>query len=82
MPPGLVAVVVIVVVGFLISMCGAMMDKTRAAPYRKLGNSVGVETAIPQHSATTYQNAASAVDGQRTKKDVTYMVIDGRLVDS
>lgn len=73
-------VVILLILGFLISMTGALRDKTRAKPYQKLGG-VPAPDSSEKMPLVSYQNAAEYA-GQPKQNVVTYCVIDGRLVDS
>ena len=77
-PKGMVGFVILLALGFLISMTGALRDKTRAKPHQKVS---GVPAADGSETTplVSYQNAAE--DGGQPKQ-ITYCVIDGRLVDS
>jgi hypothetical protein len=76
-PPGLVVLLVLCIVGFLISMTGALRDKTRASPYQQLANSPNGDGGASPAGVSYQQDYRS-----RKQKVVKYTVIDGRLVDS
>ena len=70
LPSGLIALIVLLFVGFFFSMVAAVRRKKSSHRYKKLGHTDVLESDPNPSSA-----AAPA------KKAVTYSVIDGRLVD-
>ena len=70
-------------VGFLISMFGAIRAKSNKSKYQRIGNvSADNRNGIP--TITSYQDASAAVQyslPSNLKSDITYCVIDGRLID-
>ena len=82
-PRGLVVVLGLLLIGFAVSMRGSIRKKSLETEYQPLG-SAGTASALAQSQmvATSYQNPAGdgyAIPPQQ--KDLTYCVIDGRLVD-
>lgn len=83
-PPGFVVFFVLLASGFAMSMSGSMRRKSAEAKYQPVS---GVGSAVSSGPTSTapgsYQNPAN--DGYAIptpqQKDVTYCVIDGRLVD-
>lgn len=73
----------VLAVGFVVSMIGAIRANSKRAKYHRVGNaSTFGRNGIPP--ITSYQDASAAVQYSlppNLKKDVTYCVIDGRLVD-
>ena len=71
------------IVGFFLLMFGALRTKSERAKYQRIGNaSLVTRNGIPP--ITSYQDASAAVQyslPSNLKSDVTYCVIDGRLVD-
>jgi hypothetical protein len=70
-------------VGFFLSMFGAIRNNSRKNKYQRVGNASLVNrNGIPP--ITSYQDASAAVQyalPSNLKSDITYCVIDGRLVD-
>lgn len=77
LPTGLVAAIVLIVIGFLASMVGTMRDKANDKGYQKVGASAALES---NRNNASYQ-ASSEYALPPKQKVVTYCVIDGRLVD-
>jgi dsRNA-specific ribonuclease len=69
--------------GFLLAMIGAIRANSNKLKYQRIRNvSTSVRNGIPP--ITSYQDASAAVQyslPQNHKSDITYCVIDGRLVD-
>lgn len=89
-PRSMLIVIALLAAGFLLSMLGTIRTKSKLPKYRKIGNAPGYNGgASPVSRAgepriTSYQDSAAvhyALPPQH-KKDVTYCVIDGRLVDN
>lgn len=74
---------ILLIIGFLISMFGAIRAKSKKTKYQRVGNaSMDTRNGIP--TITSYQDASAAVQyslPSNLKSDITYCVIDGRLVD-
>lgn len=83
-PKSLAIVVILLAVGFLISMCGAIRANSKLPKYQKLSNGNALApNGLP--TIISYQDSAAvhyALAPKQQKKDVTYCVIDGRLVDN
>jgi len=93
-PKSMVILIVMLAVGFLLSMLGTIRAKARQPKYLKIGdaranpasnkNGGNNDSRVVQESViTSYQDTAAvhyALPPQHTQ-DVTYCVIDGRLVD-
>lgn len=86
LPPGLILFLGLLVGGFIVSMTGILRKKKLRQPkYQPIGSLApsGHSAGQGQYvSPMSYQNPASsdyALPSQQ--KDVTYCVIDGRLVD-
>jgi Beta-glucan synthesis-associated protein SKN1/KRE6/Sbg1 len=81
-PKSMAVVVVLLSIGFLLSMFGTIRAKSKRPHYQKIGNaSAAGPNGFP--TIVSYQDSAAlhyALPPQM-KKDVTYCVIDGRLVD-
>lgn len=69
--------------GFFLSMFGAIRAKSKKSKYQRVGNAnMDNRNGIP--TITSYQDASAAVQyslPSNLKSDITYCVIDGRLVD-
>lgn len=83
LPRGLVVILVMLVSGFGLSLSGSMRSKSVETKYQALGGAGGAPSSAPASAGQgSYQSSASdgyAIPAQQ--KDVTYCVIDGRLVD-
>jgi len=93
-PKSMVILVAMLGVGFLLSMLGTIREKSRQPKYLKVGDvraNVGTKnnggqpsgSMVQESSVTSYQDSAAvhyALPPQHNQ-DVTYCVIDGRLVD-
>ena len=93
-PKSMIILVAMLAAGFLLSMLGTIREKSRQPKYIKVGdvrsnpgpNSNGGAlsgTALQESVVSSYQDSAAvhyALPPQRSQ-DVTYCVIDGRLVD-
>lgn len=86
-PPSLIVVIALFVIAFLSSLLGAARARAIEAKYMKtsyVANSKSDGTSInPPSVGESYQQPAQehyALPAK--KKEVTYCVIDGRLVDS
>lgn len=74
----MIILVVLIFLGFLASMFGALGDKSRQAGYEKVPN--GNSSLDAENAPVSYQNSAEYALPPN-QKAVTYCVIDGRLVD-
>ena len=82
LPQGLIAVAVIVIIGLVVSMVGAIRNKPKPIKYRKLMRSNTTEQDIIHPGMASYQNQSTIDYTLPAKKnDVTYCVIDGRLAN-
>jgi hypothetical protein len=79
-PKGLVAIVALLIVGFLFSLVRALKDKSKTTRYQKLDRA-GTHDHSSSSNATSYQNS-SVYALPPKQKSVTYCVVDARLVDS
>ena len=80
-PRGLIVIVVILLVGFLLSLAGFMRSSKKAAAYQKIPNSYDASLDTTARGGTQAVAATSYQNSGITQKFVTYFVIDGRLVD-
>lgn len=84
-PNSLILFLGLIFCGFMVVLSGSMRKKSLEPKYQPIGNP-GVANAPSQNQTTTnssYQNQGSegyAIPDNQ-KKDLTYCVIDGRLVD-
>ena len=82
-PRSMAITAVLLVVGFFLSIFGAIRAGSKENKYQRLGNANIVNrNGIPP--ITSYQDASAAVQyslPSSQKSDITYCVIDGRLVD-
>ena len=81
-PLSLYVVVGILVLGFLLSMIGAVRKKSKESKYQKLngaGTAEASQHTLPSGGPESYQNSNYVLPPPQ--KVVTYCVIDGRLVD-
>lgn len=82
-PRSMAIVASVLALGFLVSMIGAIRANSKRTKYNRVGNaSASSRNGIPP--ITSYQDASAAVQYSlppNLKKDITYCVIDGRLVD-
>lgn len=82
-PRSMAIVASVLALGFLISMIGSIRTNSKRTKYHRVGNASSVNrNGIPP--ITSYQDASAAVQYSlppNLKSDVTYCVIDGRLVD-
>ena len=82
-PKSMAITAMFLTVGFLLSMFVAIRNNSRKAKYQQIGHATMVNrNGIPP--ITSYQDASAAVQyalPSNLKSDVTYCVIDGRLVD-
>lgn len=86
-PKSLIIVVCLLLLGFLGSLMGTVRAKAKEAHYKRLSGAIphGGTPSFPVNQATTgsYQHQGSDHYALPPKqKEVTYCVIDGRLVDS
>lgn len=86
LPPGLMLVLCLLIGGFFVSMTGILRRKKYLEKkYESVGNTGSLGSSSTQGNTAavmSYQNPASvdySIPSQQ--KDVTYCVIDGRLVD-
>lgn len=83
-PRGLVVSLIVLLLGFGLSLTGSMRSKSLEVKYQSLANAGVSSPSAPSTTVSnSYQNPANdgyAIPTQQ-KKDVTYCVIDGRLVD-
>ena len=87
-PPSLIVVIALLIIAFLSSLVGAARARARETKYLKVAyvansKSDGTSSSPPSAGVETYQQPAQdhyALPAK--KKEVTYCVIDGRLVDS
>ena len=83
-PPGLVVFICVLIGGFGISYGGLIRKMSSETKYEVIGGAgtIGNSTGPGPILSTSYQNPASVDYAISTQpKDVTYCVIDGRLVD-
>jgi hypothetical protein len=82
-PRSMAIAAIILALGFFLSMFGAIRTNSNKAKYQRVGNaSIVNRNGIPP--ITSYQDASAAVQyalPSNLKSDITYCVIDGRLVD-
>jgi hypothetical protein len=79
-PKSLVAIVVLLIVGFLFSLVRTLRDKSKTTRYQKL-DTAGTHYHASSSNAPTYQNSSEYALPPK-QKVVTYCVVDARLVDS
>jgi hypothetical protein len=82
-PRSMAIAAIFLAVGFLLSMFCAIRTNSKKSKYQQLGTaSFANRNGIPP--ITSYQDASAAVQyalPSNVKSDITYCVIDGRLVD-
>jgi hypothetical protein len=79
-PTGLVIVVVLLTIGFFVSMAGTMRLKAEEAKkYKKIAN---LDESQFTNGGSYQQQSVGQYSIPSKQKDVTYCVIDGRLIDS
>ena len=81
-PRGLVVVLILLASGFGLAWSGLLRKKSLEAKYQSVGGASATSSAPTSTTPGSYQNPAG--DGYAIatqQKDVTYCVIDGRLVD-
>jgi hypothetical protein len=82
-PKSMAITAVVLAFGFGVSMIGAIRANSKRPKYQRLGNAATLNrNGIPP--ITSYQDASAAVQYSlppNLKSDITYCVIDGRLVD-
>lgn len=84
-PKGLAMTIGVLVLGFFFSFARTIRKKSTESGYRKLDatNMVAYTGLTPTNHSTSYQNPTSDQYAlPKNQKDLTYCVIDGRLVDS
>lgn len=93
-PKSMLVLVLFLAVGFLLSMLGTVRSKSRVHKYERIGDTRAYSNdtknggtlfspVVPESAINSYQDSAAmhyALPPQ-SKQDVTYCVIDGRLVD-
>jgi beta-glucan synthesis-associated protein KRE6 len=83
LPKSLIVILVTLIAGFGLSMSGSIRTKSTRTKYQPIGGMAAIPHAAPGSAARgNYQNPPNdgyAITAQQ--KDVTYCVIDGRLVD-
>jgi hypothetical protein len=78
-PRSMAIVVILLLGGFLLSMFGTLRAKAKRPKYQRLGGAA-VRNGMP--TITSYQDSAAVYAlPAKGKTDVTYCVIDGRMVD-
>jgi hypothetical protein len=91
-PKSMLIVAIILSIGFLFSLLRTVRAKIRLPKYQKLGdasmmsNNVSKRvTKVTEPAITSYQDSAAVLytlPRHEQKRDVTYCVIDDRLVDN
>jgi hypothetical protein len=76
-PRSLIALMILISLGMIVSMYGTIRNKVRYGKYQKLAPA---QDGTAQKTPTSYQNSAEYALPPK-QKVVTYCVIDGRLVD-
>jgi hypothetical protein len=82
-PKSMAIAAIVLSLGFILSMIGTIRTNSKKLKYQRLGNVTTLNrNGIP--AITSYQDASAAVQyslPSTLKSDVTYCVIDGRLID-
>lgn len=93
-PKSMIILVAMLAVGFLLSMLGTIQEKSKQPKYQRIGDAYAnpgdpnnggtlMSPMLQEPAISSYQDSAAvhyALPPQH-KQDVTYCVIDGRLVD-
>jgi hypothetical protein len=82
-PKSMMVTISFLALGFFVLMVGTIRANGKRQKYQSLSNvALNGRKAIP--TITSYQDSAAvyALPSENEKKDVTFCVIDGRLVDN
>jgi hypothetical protein len=83
-PKSMAITALVLSVGFVLSMIGTIRTNSKKLKYQRLGNATNFNRNNGIPTITSYQDASAAVQyslPSTLKSDITYCVIDGRLVD-